>query len=249
MILKNLAGSEVANIPKDVVVVLPTGATEQHGDYLPYGVDAFLAEAVAAGVEANLGDKTLLLPTLTIGASTKHRGHSGTLTVRPTLFSHIIREVLEPLVLDGFNRFYVLHGHDGNVAPAEVALRELKYDFPNLQLAHSLYWEGLGPALDNILKAKKRILPHAGEMETSMMLFLHPGLCRMERAKPDGLEPEAQLEGLVSDILETSESGGTGDPTLASSETGKACLQAAVTWVSEQIDALYQGVVFKAIFS
>src|SRR5581483_3103668 len=69
-------------VPRDrALVVLPIAACEPHSRHLPVITDTVLVTAVADGVEANLPDAVLQLPTLWLGASHHHLRFGGTLSV------------------------------------------------------------------------------------------------------------------------------------------------------------------------
>ena len=66
--IEQLARPEVEDIfKKNPVVILPVGATEQHGPHLPYGTDTFYAEYVAKRVADRLN--AAILPTMPYGYS------------------------------------------------------------------------------------------------------------------------------------------------------------------------------------
>ena len=48
MLLNELTSGDLNRIAPEAVVVLPIGATEQHGPHLPVGTDTFAVEAVVA---------------------------------------------------------------------------------------------------------------------------------------------------------------------------------------------------------
>ena len=57
------------------LAILPVGATEQHGSYLPLATDSLEAEAVARGVAERLD--AFLLPVLPFSNSEAHAGFRG----------------------------------------------------------------------------------------------------------------------------------------------------------------------------
>ena len=94
MLLNELTRGELNQIAPEAVVVLPTGATEQHGPHLPVGTDTFAVEAVARGAVAALADRmpVLMAPVLPYGSSHHHLSFGGTmsLTLRRTTRSSAI---------------------------------------------------------------------------------------------------------------------------------------------------------------
>src|SRR3954453_2101270 len=73
------------------VLLLPLGATEQHGPHLPLETDTLIAVALADGVARVRGD-VVVAPALPFGSSGEHAGFPGTLSVG--------QEVLEAAVVE-----------------------------------------------------------------------------------------------------------------------------------------------------
>ena len=76
-----------------IVVVVPTGALEQHGRHLPLLTDTILVTEVAERVEKKLSDQVLLVPTLWLGASDHHLDFPGTLSLPNTVYPEMIKHV------------------------------------------------------------------------------------------------------------------------------------------------------------
>jgi creatinine amidohydrolase len=76
----------------EALVLLATGATEQHGPHLPTGTDILLSRTVterAADRASPISQRPLVLaPPLPFGASDHHRRFGGTLSLRvPTMIT------------------------------------------------------------------------------------------------------------------------------------------------------------------
>ena len=108
----NCRGVDIQATDKDqIVVVVPTGALEQHGRHLPLLTDAILVTEVAERVEKKLSDQVLLVPTLWLGASDHHLDFPGTLSLPNTVYAEMIKHVLQCCVGAGFRRIMFLNGH------------------------------------------------------------------------------------------------------------------------------------------
>ena len=59
--------------------IVPLGATEQHGEALPFGTDTIIGEQIAADLAGRLN--ALLLPALPFGVSVEHMSTPGTITL------------------------------------------------------------------------------------------------------------------------------------------------------------------------
>ncbi|CAB1097159.1 unnamed protein product [Ectocarpus sp. CCAP 1310/34] len=103
-------------------VIVPVGATEQHGPNGLIGTDHMTAEAVARGVCEVTG--AILAPTINYGMSHHHESFPGTVTLRPATFVAVVRDVAASLSGAGFTHVLFVNGHGGNVGPAFKAFAD-----------------------------------------------------------------------------------------------------------------------------
>jgi creatinine amidohydrolase len=161
---------------RDAIVLVPIGATEQHGPHLPVQVDARLAGEVclrAARIVARR-EPIVTLPPIWFGMSEHHMRLGGTITLDFETMYAVIRCVVRSLREHGFRRIFILNGHGGNTTALENIVGELtiKHQIP---LACGTYWDIARDAIAKLLEKQTRLL-HACEAETSMMLALTPEL-------------------------------------------------------------------------
>ena len=244
MLLANLTWPETKRLNvAGMIVILPTGSFEQHGPHLPFTVDTDLVTAVAQGVEAKLPQKVLLLPTLPVGMSTHHIAFPGTLDVPQASYMQLIKDLGLSIARMGATKCFILNGHGGNDIPIRAAMRELKTAAPNLRCVFASYWSLGAKAIKDVRSSETGGLGHACEMETSMMLHLHPEKVKMELAKRDGPRHEDQYRKadmqlarpvyFVNEFNEISASGVVGHPDLATPEKGRRFLEGIVAAVVE----------------
>jgi creatinine amidohydrolase len=214
----------------EVVVVAPIAACEQHSRHLATFTDAILVTAVAEGAEARLAEQVLLLPCLWLGASSHHLPLGATLSAEVDTHILMIRDLLKPLLEDGYRRLLVLNGHGGNIDTMHVALRSLQPHFRNRLLTGASYWELAERELAGLAEGPRKSMGHACEFETSMMLAVRPDLVRVAEIHNDRPDEPAELRGLfVADDMERrTKHGAVGFPELATAAKGRAFLDAAV---------------------
>ena len=224
----------------ETVVVAPIAACEQHSRHLPTFTDTILVTGVAEGVERRLPKQVLLLPTLWLGASGHHLPFGATLSVEVDVHVTMLCELLTPLLEDGYRRILILNGHGGNIDTLQMALRRLQPRYRDRLLTGASYWDLAAKELAALAEGPRKVMGHACEFETSMMLALRPDLVRREQIKDDPPTDEAGLRGLYvsEDMWQRTDHGCVGYPQRASAEHGRAFLNAAVERTVEVVQAL-----------
>ena len=103
-------------------IVIPIGSTEQHGPNGLIGTDALCPEALALEVGKQMG--ALIAPTISVGMAQHHLAFSGSITLLPSTLILVIRDTVNSLIQHGFERFFFLNGHGGNIATVHAAFSE-----------------------------------------------------------------------------------------------------------------------------
>ena len=231
---------DIQQADKDKVVVLPLASMEQHGHHSPLLTDTYLVTGVAERVEERIGDAIYMLPTLWLGASDHHLDLPGTVSVPNHIYTLMIKNIVRSIAKAGFKRVFFLNGHGGNVTPGTQAITELANEsdvYNNMWIALASYWTIAGPAMDaerHGMQTKQ--LSHACEYETSMMLFLHGEIMRMERVTASlPLVDSPYFHGehggrlnVAKRMATLTPTGAMGGPQHATVEKGESLLNAIV---------------------
>jgi creatinine amidohydrolase len=224
----------------DVVVVAPIAACEQHSLHLPTFTDTLLVTAVADGVEQRLSQCTLQLPTLWFGASHHHLRFGGTLSASVDTHIDMLCDLVTPLLDDGFARLLILNGHGGNIDTMQTALRRLQPRFRDRILSAASYWDLAKEELGALANGPRKVMGHACEFETSMVMALRPDLVRKDQIRNDIETTDPALRGLylADDMCQRTDHGAVGYCELASPEKGRKMIDGAAARVAEVVQAL-----------
>ncbi|WP_331372251.1 creatininase family protein [Sinorhizobium chiapasense] len=164
------------------IAVLPLGAHEQHGPHLPFETDRLIAEGIVRRVTAaRPADLPVtFLPVEPVGYSIEHMDVSGTRTLA---FDEAIGRwlgIAENLHRLGIRKFVMLNAHGGNSPLMTIVATEARVRFGMLAVATS--WTRFGQPEGWISAEDKALDIHGGDIETSVMLALHPEKVDMTRA-------------------------------------------------------------------
>ncbi|HJQ60038.1 MAG TPA: creatininase family protein [Vineibacter sp.] len=235
--IKALAG-------RDAIVIVPIGATEQHGPHLPSMVDWRLAQEVAhRAARLMVGSAPVLVtPTIPFGMSEHHMSLSGTITLDYATMEAVIRCTVTSAMRHGFKRIFVLNGHGGNTTALQNMIGELTVAH-KLPLATGTYWDIAAGSIAKLLDRQKALL-HACEAETSMLMALAPELvnpdelAQMHGPYVTGLSAIAGVNTGVyrwRQLSSRSPIGVIGDAATASAAKGEKLLQAIAADVADAL--------------
>lgn len=209
------------------LVLVPLGSLEQHGPGLPLATDTLVATHVAgeaARLRAAAGDRVVVAPAISYGASGEHEDFPGTISIGHEALRLLLVEHARSACRWARGVIYV-NGHGGNHQTLLEAVGQLRHE------GRPVAWTGCAaPGGD----------AHAGSTETSMLLVLAPGLVRGDLLAPGECTPVAELMPRLrrQGVRAVSPSGVLGDPTTATPEEGRRLLAALVDRLEGELGAL-----------
>ena len=164
------------------VAVQPIAAVESHGPHLPVRVDAAInAGIVGKALEVLPAEvPALVLPMMPVGKSNEHLAFPGTLTFTYETLARMWIEIGECVRRAGCRKILFLNSHGGQPQVMDIVCRELRVRHDMFAVGAS--WFRMTRKDDLFDPAELKHGIHGGEVETSLMLHLHPDLVRMDHA-------------------------------------------------------------------
>jgi len=107
------------------MAIVAVGATENHGDHLPFAQDTYVAYELSKRIAKRIKN-ALVIPPFYFGMSEHYQHKPFSISLRPQNLINVLTDVFESIYRHGIKKIIVINGHDGNIAPLEVAGREFK---------------------------------------------------------------------------------------------------------------------------
>lgn len=211
------------------LVLVPVGATEQHGPHAPLGTDVFLPREIARRVAVELGH-AVVAPAVPYALSYPHRGFAGEFSLGIETFMAVIRDLAISFAKSGFKRVVFLNGHYDNTYALAYACAQASESLPEDARAYPVnHWDGLAP------KELQQFGMHAGIGETSMVLAINPDLVDTDKLNVEHPGFPATKTNSPSvhtafffcnpgSVYQITESGTWGDATGSTAEKGEQFL-------------------------
>lgn len=234
------------------VCIIPCGAVEQHGPHLPLDVDLVCPGGIAQGAGRQMPDRILVLPTVAYGYTGHVMDFPGTINTHYETFIRQVLDVTRSLAYHGFKKIVLLNGHGSNMPNLDLAARRtnLETDAECILVA---WWNLLTVDKDFLPSWRESQFPggcsHAGELETSLYLYLAEEDVRKDQIKSGTIKMNdednpfnwvdlfaAGPATLVSWTSSYSETGVLGDAEKATKEKGERAYREAVEQLCRFVD-------------
>lgn len=201
------------------LLVLPLGATEQHGPALPINTDTVIANALcrAACAQADVA----MAPAMAYTSSAAHSAKwPGTFSLTPKTFIDSLVQWAKWAEATGWKKLYIVNAHAGNDAPMRVAIDQIRIELMGRLQVGYLNTFFIDPEIEAHFTQDAADL-HANKGECDLMLHLAPDTVD-QTALPNADDPDRTDDLVFSyPVSQTSLNGTTGSPSRGRADDGK----------------------------
>ncbi len=164
------------SLKKSKTVIIPFGTIEAHGAHLPLNTDTLIIREVVRKAAGKTG--VYMAPPIQYGVCTSTGQHPGTIGISAGTLRMLTTDIVRDAFKKGLRKFILISGHGGSlhVSAMKEAAEALTEELDGIKIAALSIYEAIGKEADGIAETKND--SHAGEIETSLVLFLAPGLVK-----------------------------------------------------------------------
>lgn len=175
-------------------IILPIGILEKHGPHAPIGSDLIRARQWAD--RAAEKEYAVVFPDYFYGQVNEAKHIQGTFSLPSDLTMKLLEATCKEIARNGFNKILIVNTHGGNPSMLRYFVQnqmESRRDY-----AVYLFDPGSDPEyekkLAEIRKSDASGDMHAGERETSELLYLRPELVQLDRATSESGADQERLK-------------------------------------------------------
>ncbi len=162
--------------------ILPIGILEKHGPHVPIGSDLIQVREWAA--RATRKEYAVVFPDYFYGQINEARHQYGTFALPERVVWDLLEATCDEIGRNGFNKIVIINGHGGN----PELIRYFMQTRLEKKRNYAVYF--FEPPADSAYRKRMAELhksdpsgdQHAGERETSSILYLRPDLVKMDSA-------------------------------------------------------------------
>lgn len=220
-----------SNLSKAQVVIIPIGSVEAHGHHLPLGTDVFSPRLFCELLEKKIGEEIWIAPEVPYGQSFDLSVYPGTIHVPSQVLSEYLFYVAKSMADNGIKKIIFLNGHGGNINALNLTSEKLMT--LGIDVTTINWWLDFSKEILTVTEGQG----HAGEDETSAILYYDEKLVQMGKAMKNTKKPIFRVyfkdRGRV--LYENALSG---DATLATKEKGEKIFKLLVDKIIDIVHAM-----------
>jgi len=166
----------------DSTCILPIGILEKHGPHVPIGSDLIQVREWAA--RATKQEYAVVFPDYFYGQINEAKHQFGTFALEERVVWDLLEATCDEIGRNGFKKIVIINGHGGNPELIRYFI-QTRLEKPR---NYAIYF--FEPSNDSAYRKQVQALhksdpagdQHAGERETSSLLYLRPDLVKMDSA-------------------------------------------------------------------
>lgn len=240
--------SHFGNIQEEDIALITVSSLEQHALHLPTGTDEYIGQTVAEEAARKSKRKVYMMPSVNYGFSYHHLKFKGSVSIKQAGLIGMIKDIIKCVYNTGFRNIVILNAHGGNMPALSVAINELGTEkIGNIALIR--YWDFIGDFISKVRESDLGGIGHAGELETSLMMYIKPELVQKEKLQGYRLaegnkwySPDMFAKNKVTiykDFSDISATGNVGISDFASEQKGKEILDYTTDQISEFLNVFF----------
>jgi creatinine amidohydrolase len=239
----HLSWPEIRDLAKkNIVIMQPFAAIEDHGPHLPVETDNLLIDAICRAAAEKIPDDVVLMPLIPYGYVEHHMDFPGPISIGARHLIGYLADALKSLARHGFRRILVANGHGSNRPFMDVAAR-IAMEQSEAIVATITPYALVKEEIKEICQSK--YISHAEEMETSLVLYLDESLVDQRNMVEDVNFPISRFHwrslietpplGFMDRWSRISKTGVVGDARPATREKGEKLFHLIVERLVELI--------------
>jgi creatinine amidohydrolase len=223
-----------SNLSKSEVVIIPVGMVEAHGHHMPLGTDIFSPRLFCQMLEERIGDKIWIAPEIPYGQSFDLSFYSGTFSVPSEVMADYVYHIGKSMYENGLKKLIFINGHGGNATALGLASQKLVELGMDVMISN--WWVDYSKEILTICEGQG----HAGEDETSAVLYYDEKFVQMDKAMKNNKKPVLRINFRDRGRI-LYENALSGDATLATREKGEKIFKLLTDKLVETIEAVIEG--------
>lgn len=225
------------NLYKSDLVIIPVGSVEAHGHHLPLGTDIFSPRLFCKMIEERISSEVWIAPEIPYGQSFDLSLYPGTINIPSEVFSQYVYHIGKSMYENGLKKLVLLNGHGGNVNGLNLACEKLM--MLGMEALIINWWLDYSKEILTVTGGQG----HAGEDETSAVLYYDEKLVNMKKASKNNRKPVLKVY-FKDRGMEFMKDAMTGDAYPATREKGEKIFDLLTGKIIDTIHCFRSGVYF-----